>query len=445
MDSCRLRRITEERRRSMGAVLNTVYNNYLTTYTPKALTRYDTHKKSELRSVYNSIVKLNKDASLCLPTGKDAQNYAVDLKENARALHNTIADLGGLDEDGLLNQKSAFSTDEDVATASYIGGDDFAGAAEDFGIEVQSLASPQENMGYFLENEPIGLAAGTYSFDVAVNDMNYEFQFSIGEDETNRDVQSRLARLINNSSIGIRASLLEEDGASSLRLTSDNTGSGDNGLIFNVSDDRTSKTSGTVAYFGLDYVSREPSNARFLLNGEERTASSNRFTVGKMFEVELKGISEEGKETQIGLKTDVDSLTDNVLKLVNGYNDFIRAASSYLETQADSKRLVNEMAGVASAYRNSMESMGLTFNEDGTIQADSRALRQTAFEAENPSEEFSYLKDFGSSLLRKTDQVSLDPMNYVRKTVVAYKNPGHTFVSPYTTSAYSGMMFNSYC
>ena len=30
----------------MGAVLNTVYNNYLTTYNPKGLTRYDTHKKS---------------------------------------------------------------------------------------------------------------------------------------------------------------------------------------------------------------------------------------------------------------------------------------------------------------------------------------------------------------------------------------------------------------
>ena len=46
----------------MGAVLNTVYNNYLAAYSPRQLTKYDTHKKSELRSVYKSIVKLNKDA-----------------------------------------------------------------------------------------------------------------------------------------------------------------------------------------------------------------------------------------------------------------------------------------------------------------------------------------------------------------------------------------------
>ena len=38
----------------MGAVLNTVYNNYLAAYSPRQLTKYDTHKKSELRSVYNS-------------------------------------------------------------------------------------------------------------------------------------------------------------------------------------------------------------------------------------------------------------------------------------------------------------------------------------------------------------------------------------------------------
>lgn len=44
------------------SALNTVYNFYMTTYAPKTNSRYDTHKKSELRSVYNSIVDQNKDA-----------------------------------------------------------------------------------------------------------------------------------------------------------------------------------------------------------------------------------------------------------------------------------------------------------------------------------------------------------------------------------------------
>ena len=69
----------------MSAIMNTVYNNYLTAYASRQITKYDTHKKSELRSVYNSIVKLNKDTPWYLPTtSKDTQHYAVDLKENAR-------------------------------------------------------------------------------------------------------------------------------------------------------------------------------------------------------------------------------------------------------------------------------------------------------------------------------------------------------------------------
>ena len=36
-----------------------IYNYYVTTYAPKSSTPYDTHKKSELRSVCNSIVKMN--------------------------------------------------------------------------------------------------------------------------------------------------------------------------------------------------------------------------------------------------------------------------------------------------------------------------------------------------------------------------------------------------
>ena len=320
---------------AMGAVMNTVYNNYLTTYTSKPLTKYDSHKKSELRNVYNSIVKLNKDAPWYLPTtSRDTQQYAVDLKENARGLRNTIAQLGGLEKGGLFQKKSAYSTDENVATVSYVGDENAVSDNPSFELEVHSLAASQENLGLFLPNHKISLEADTYSFDIGINDMNYEFQFSVGESETNRDIQERLLRLINNADIGIRASLAESEGRTSLRLTSDATGlaPGKN-QIFTVSDDHTSKTSGTVEYFGLDYTSRDPANASFAVNGEENSSPSNTFTLDKQFAVKLTGISPSGQSLQIGLKTDIESLTDNVYHLVGGYNDFIKAASAYLETQ----------------------------------------------------------------------------------------------------------------
>lgn len=431
----------------MGAVLDSVYNNYLTAYSPKSLTRYDTHKKSELRSVYNSIVKLNKESPWFLPTtNRSTQQYAVDLKENARQLHNTIAQLGGLEENGLLQKRCAYSTDSEIATASCIGSRNPGETVPQFQLEVQALASPQENMGLFLNDSKTGLPPDTYSFDIAINDMNYEFQFSVGDSETNKEVQERLVRLINHSDIGIKASLIESESRSSLRLLSEATGlpPGKN-EIFQISDDHTSRASGAVAYLGLDYTSREAANAHFLINGESRSASTNRFTVGKMFEVELKGTCPEGKSIGIGLKQDVESLTENVTNLFGGYNSFMKAAHSYLESQTKSRQLIHEMEGIASLYQQSMESMGLNINEDGTVRIDSSRLQEAAAEAEDLSQTFGYLKDFSSQLLRKSNQVSLNPMNYVEKTIVAYKNPGHNFVNPYTTSAYSGMLFNGYC
>ncbi|MCM1027408.1 MAG: hypothetical protein NC432_13325 [Roseburia sp.] len=431
----------------MSSVLNTAYNNYLTAYTPKPLTQFDTHKKSELRSVYNSIVKMNKDAPWYLPTtNRETQKYAVDIKEGARELRNTIAQLGGLDGNVLFNKKSVYTSDENIATASYIGPRNSGNDIPAVDLEIHSLASSQENLGIFLPDERIALTPDTYSFDVNVNDMNYEFQFTVGETETNRDVQERLVRLINNSAIGIKADLAEADGRTALRLTSENAGlSPGRSSLFQISDDRTSKRSGTVEYFGLDYTSREASNARYSVNGEEQSSSSNRIEIGKMFEVQLKGTSEEGRSVQIGLKTDVETLADNVSHLVGGYNDFLRAAASYIDSQSKSRLLVNELKGIAGVYSNSLESMGVTLTEDGSLQVDQDLLRRTAMQSDNITETFGSLKNLSGSLVRKSDQISLNPMNYVQKTIVAYKNPGHNFISPYITSAYSGMMFNSYC
>lgn len=431
----------------MGAVLNTVYNNYLAAYSPRQLTKYDTHKKSELRSVYNSIVKLNKDAPWYLPTtNKDTQHYAVSLKENARELHNAIAQLGGLEQDSMFRKKSAYSTDTEVAEAAYIGSDALTSTSPEFDLEVKELATPQENLGYFLPDLATTLSPATYSFDISINDMNYEFQFNINEGDTNRQIMDRLSRLINNADIGIQANVAESDSRYALRLTSDATGvPASKAYHFRVSDDHTSKASGVVGNMGLNYISHPAGNACFLINGEERSSSSNHFTVGKLFDVQIKAVSPEDKPVHIGLKTDTESITDNINQLIGSYNSFIRSAASYLETQSRSRQLVREFSSIASHYGTSLENMGMHLQDDGILSVNDEKLQQAAASAGNDLSSFSVLKDFSSSLLRKSDQVSLNPMDYVDKKIVAYKNPGHNFISPYTTSAYSGMMFNSYC
>lgn len=431
----------------MNAALNNVYNHYLSAYAPPSVTRYDAHKKSELRSIYNSIVKLNKESPWYLPAnGADVQQYVIRLKESARSLHNTIASLGGLEDADLLSQKTAFSTDPEVAAASFIGTYTPGEATPSLTLEVQSLAASQENMGSFLPSGRTELAADTYSFDVNINDMNYEFQFSIGESDTNRDIQDRLARLINNSGIGIKAHVMEAGNRSALVLHAEATGLGaDRTEQFHISDHHTSKAKGAVAYLGIDYVSRQASNSRFTVEGEERSSASNTFTVGKLFEVKLKGISPEGHPVHIGLKTDVESLTDNVIHLTDGYNRFIMEASRYLDTQPRSRHAIREMDQIATLYQDSLSAMGVTRQEDGTLAVDRAKLGSSLISSQNVSDTFHTLKDFSNMLLRKSNQITINPMNYVEKKIVAYKNPSQSYPNPYMTSAYSGMMFSGYC
>ena len=55
------------------------------------------------------------------------------------------------------------------------------------------------------------------------------------------------------------------------------------------------------------------------------------------------------------------------------------------------------------------------------------------------------LNEFKNLLNAKANNASLDPMKYVDKIIVTYKNPGKNLVTPYITSIYSGMMMDRYC
>ncbi len=432
-----------------NTAISTVYNHFLTTYAPKGTnSKYDTHKKSELRGLYNSIVKMNKEAPLFLLDNSPAtQEFAVGLKESARSLKNVISSLSMDDSDNMLDQKAVASSDDSVVSASFIGSSDIdPDSIPSLDISVEQLAGAQENRGKFLEPDTMDLEPGTYSFDIHSRDMDYEFQFNIGETDTNKIIEEKLARLITRSNIGVSAEVLTDDnGRVALSIRSDETGvRGKGDTNFDISDNNTHKTAGTVEYFGIGDVTTYPQNSMFTLNGEQRSTFSNHFSIEKMYEINLNGISEEGTSVSVGLKTDVESVTENINNLVDGYNSFINNVNSYSESQPYSKKLVNEMNKVAGLYASELESIGLSFTKDGTISVDNNLLTQTARE-DDAMEHFAAIKKFTGNVLKRANQVALDPMEYTQKTVVAYKNPGHGFATPYITSNYSGMMFSSYC
>ena len=85
------------------AAIDSVYNYYLSTYAnTTGPSRYDSHKKSELRDTYNKIIKSNKDSPLYklnLNDG-DMKKFAIDLKEQARYTQHVVSSLSA-DEGGI--------------------------------------------------------------------------------------------------------------------------------------------------------------------------------------------------------------------------------------------------------------------------------------------------------------------------------------------------------
>ena len=76
------------------ARIDSAYNYYMSTYANKEVSRYDSHKKSDLRKIYNNIVKANKESPLYKISNPDnAKLFAIDIKENAKSIQHVVASL----------------------------------------------------------------------------------------------------------------------------------------------------------------------------------------------------------------------------------------------------------------------------------------------------------------------------------------------------------------
>ena len=430
-----------------GISLNGAYNHFIQDYVSKDVAHADTHRKDELQDVYKSIAKINKNSPLYLLTDDDnSRNDAIEIKEKARQLQGNIIGLNNQEDKLSLDHTSGYTSDEEKVVASYIGKtpDEDIGKTG-FVIEVSSLASAQVNTGRFIQKDSSGLAAKDYAFDARVGQQEFEFQFSIYQTDKNIDIQDKISKLINKANIGISSTIIEDSqGRSALQISSTKTGlrSGEMSQ-FEIYESSSGLATGSVSYLGIDQVSAPASNAHFTLNSEDKTSISNRFTVGGKFELSLKEVTDE--PVYVGVKKDNEALKKHIGSLINDYNDFVKDAAGDKDAKFKSDKLKSEIVGIAKQYMSTMEDTGIKLEGNGTLSIDDELLTQ-AISGSESTISLAPVKQFSSALLEKAKEISVDPMKYVDRPVVNYKNPDNKDTSsPYITSEYSGMMFNNYC
>ena len=424
------------------AKIDNAYQYFLSTY-GKSLgaNRYDSHDTSDLKKVYSRIVKANKTAPLYkINFDGDIKNFAIDLKEQSRAAQNVVSSLSPDDGsiESVFYKKIATSSNEDAVQIRYIGDDDVDGSTS-FTVGVNRLAQPQVNTGAYL---PVGghdFEEGSYSFDLDTNSKSYEFQFNVNYGDTNSAVQSKIARLVNTSNVGLNATVLRNrKNETALQLVSKATGlSESEQSLFRIQSGSAWNELNTL---GIGKISSPAKNSSFTLNGTEHSSLSNTFTINRDFEITLSDTTPEGEPARIGFKANTEAIADSVEDLLTSYNGFIAVGEKY-STSHSNNQLLNEVHGIQRNRAEDLDRIGIRPNEDGTLYLDRETLT-AAVSGPDAKKAFSILNRFKDELSREAGKTSVDPLNYVDKITVEYKNPQNTFVSPYASSIYSGLLMD---
>ncbi len=426
---------------------NNVYNYLLASYSPKSVSKYDAHKNSELRRVINKIHKISQDSPVYLIELNDKkQSYALDIKESSMTLGNVFMNFRDATGDGVFNKRQVVSSDEEQVYASMdeeIVKDD---NRKPIKFKAAQMATAQVNTGKEFYKTGKGLSGGTHYFSVSVNSDTYDFQFNTRQDANHEEVMNGLSSFINKANIGVSASVINTaKDKIQMQISSDYTGTTAAGNMFSFSDKQGGLKKGIVSFYNLDNITTYPENAEFELNGAKRISQSNTFTVGKSLTLTINGVSDNA--ATISYEPDSSSIVSKAEDMANVYNRLINAGLKYDDgtDKQNGKRLKNEFTRIFEPYKSELEANGISFDDSGRMALDESLLTQSANDG-SLEKLFGSQSKLAESVIDKANEIKLDPMNYVDKTLVSYPDYSKpTKGLSYITSMYSGMLFNYYC
>lgn len=420
-----------------------VYNYLAADYVHRTATPVTVHKKSELRHLYNNIIRINKKSPLykITPTN-DLQNFALGLKESSLKLNDMLDTLDSAKTNSVFNKVKAQSQNESCAKA-FLLTDKEELFPQEFTLQVHSLAKNQINKSDSFPANELSPLPGNYSFQVELEDRAYKFQYKIPNSSSNEETLTKLASFINKANIGLKASTsYTADNLVFMEILSEDTGyTGE--PVFEFRDiEAPENAPGLMNCLNLNQITQESENARFSIDGEEKESLSNRILLNKALQVDFTGTS--SKEFSITYTPDTTSILNELENFQEEYNHMIDLANSYQSKQGSQRKLLRMLQSVSRPYENELEASGISFDKKGRMEIDS-SLAAEAIETKEINSLFSS-KGFIPRLAKQYSTITINPMEYVDKILITYPNitkPG--IAHPYVTSIYSGMLFNYYC
>ena len=128
--------------------------------------------------------------------------------------------------------------------------------------------------------------------------------------------------------------------------------------------------------------------------------------------------------------------------MLNSYNGLLDVGRKY-SSGHNNNRLFNEVAALANTMSEALKDVGIEITDDKSLALDRERMAEN-ITSDNLNQTFATLNKFKNVLSMQADKVAVNPINYVDKLIVEYKNPYSNFSSPYAQSQYAGLILNSY-
>lgn len=428
--------------------LLSVYNNLIQGLISLCPNRFDTHKKSELQNVYRDIMLLTSEQPLYKVTfDESAQEYTLGIKNAALSLSSMIKELNMDDGTSVFRNQILVSSDSDTVDVSVLEGTSIPDTDLPLSVEVSHLSSPQENHGNFVSSGAAGLVSGQYNFTIGIEENVYSFQFNVSNGSTNLELQNKLADFINKTAIGLRTRIVQntETGESRLDLIAIAAGSSDGNASFFPADVRfpDNASHGIITHFGLDNIGIAPVNTTFSINGTPKEVRGRSYLYNNAMTLSFQNTTTA--PVSIEKITNQEPVMEKLRSFVEKYNSVFSYVQEKQPDNNRAKKLLYDLNNSMRQFSSELETCGLNLSKAGTLSIDEKKL-YTATGNGTLEQLFSGESRFASTMMKKFSDISLNPMDYLNKTVVTYPNiTAKKTVNPYVSSIYCGLLYNNYC
>jgi flagellar hook-associated protein 2 len=342
---------------SISGITSSLYNNSNVNSVYNKTNNYNnTLSDFNISSVNNNSTYAKKLSELQSYT-KDSKEFYSDFVDKFSDLRRSSNALKSYGTSSVFKEGTYGSSDTSVVSSTSTNSFN----TTDYKVEVSQLAAGKAITYNELSSTGNELVKdGSISIDNGKN--SYTFDVNTRNALNNKDAINKIAEAVNKSDIGVKATIVESNGKSSLKLQSTTTGENSK-LAVTYGGDLNNAISAKTIETGK--------NAKYKVNDVDYTSESNSVNLSSTVKATLNGI---GKAQISSDNVDSKKVVDAVNKFASDYNKVV----SFLDKNANKSTKIEGLADSFQAIKynkNSLSEIGITVGDDGKLSLNQDKLK----------------------------------------------------------------------